>query len=273
MNKTRTFIIVVSAVLYIAGVSMYIFKRVFNDQSNFVSAGTYTVPEQQAAQSNLPNMQSMQSVAHTFKAAPVYKPATTSVPVVRGNSSTYSLPTYSGNSMRSYGTSAVVPAVGATMVSASPVVDAAVPTVTMTPLAYRTTAVRPTQVAPQKNRMLAQGRAQAVGNYTGLSSDGASGSRAQNGPMKAPGTLIGEGTWNKWLEEYYGTGATDLSGLEAWWNSIYGGNGYGPDVWGNFWDWVNKQGGMGAPLADGIYVLLFFMLGYVIYKKRTLIMK
>lgn len=265
--------------LSMAGVSMYIFKRVLNDQSDFVSAGTYTVPAQQAAQSNLPNMQSMQSVAHTFKVAPVYKPATTSMPVVRGNSSTYSLPTYSGSSMRSYGASGVSSMAGATVVStsASPMADVSLPTVTASPLAYRTTAVRPTQVAPQKNRMLAQGRAQAMSNYSGSSSDGGGGSRATSGPMKAPGVFDpeeGVGTWDTWLSEYYtktGKAEGDLSGLQAWWNSTYGGSGYGPDIWTGFLAWAESQ--YSFPLSDGICVLLILLAGYVVYKKRMLTTK
>ncbi len=75
---------------------------------------------------------------------------------------------------------------------------------------------------------------------------------------KAP-TIGGGGmssVWQSWLDEYYAsTGNSDLSGLEAWWQSEYG-SGYTPDIYNDFAQWA-------VPVGDATGFCLFLVMGYL----------
>lgn len=68
--------------------------------------------------------------------------------------------------------------------------------------------------------------------------------------------------WQQWLDEYYATGATDLSGLEAWWQNEYG-SGYTPDIYTEFEKWA-------MPLPDGGFVYMLLLSMYVLIKSKRL---
>lgn len=84
---------------------------------------------------------------------------------------------------------------------------------------------------------------------------------------KAPGTI--GGTWEDWLNQYYGdTGKEngDLSDLENWWDSKFGG-GIMPDhAYDDFYDWAKTQY---TPVADANLLLLVLLLfyGVALYKR------
>ncbi len=281
VNQTKTFIVVVTAMLCIAGACSYFFQEVLDEQSAFVAADAYTLPAQQAKS----NMVST-PIAHDFWSAPAYTPAGVHTPVVRSTGQTYSLPTYSGSKMQSYGASVHAPMASTIVAPAVPMATQATPTPTVhvNPLAHRTNAVQPTNMTPRRNRMLATGRAEAMGNYSDvMRGDNVNGTPGLGGPMKAPGTLepgLGTGdesTWGDWLSEYLAhsglasVGEDDMAAMQSWWNGIYGGGGYAPNTWETFWYWVmNKDN---VPLTDGVWALLFFLVGYLVYKKRILITK
>lgn len=74
---------------------------------------------------------------------------------------------------------------------------------------------------------------------------------------------IGGGTgsvWQQWLDEYYATGATDLSGLEEWWHSQYG-DGYTPDIYNDFAQWA-------VPLDDALLFCIVLAITYLLRKTR-----
>lgn len=87
---------------------------------------------------------------------------------------------------------------------------------------------------------------------------------------RAPGTIggdsqgdtTGESVWSQWLDEYWGTGATDISGLEAWWNGKYG-SGYTPDIFEDFREWATP-----TPLGDGELSIILMALLYIMLKYR-----
>lgn len=87
---------------------------------------------------------------------------------------------------------------------------------------------------------------------------------------RAPGTIggdsqgdaTGESVWSQWLDEYWGTGATDISGLEAWWNGKYG-SGYTPDIFDDFREWATP-----TPLGDGELSIILMALLYIVLKYR-----
>lgn len=79
----------------------------------------------------------------------------------------------------------------------------------------------------------------------------------------AQGDATGTSVWSQWLGEYWSTGATDLSGLEEWWNGKYGNNGYTPDIFTDFQKWA-------APLPDGVGVLAIAALLYYATKRKKL---
>lgn len=88
---------------------------------------------------------------------------------------------------------------------------------------------------------------------------------------KAPGTI--GGTWEDWLNQYYGdTGKEngDLSDLENWWDSNFGGGIMPDNVYDDFYDWAN--GKYNTPLSDGMGILLCLVLlyGVVLYKRYNL---
>lgn len=88
---------------------------------------------------------------------------------------------------------------------------------------------------------------------------------------KAPGTI--GGTWEDWLNQYYGdTGKEngDLSDLENWWDSKFGGAIMPDDAYDDFYDWAN--GKYNTPLSDGMGILLCLVLlyGVVLYKRYNL---
>ena len=86
---------------------------------------------------------------------------------------------------------------------------------------------------------------------------------------KAPGTI--GGTWEDWLNQYYGdTGKEegDLSDLENWWDSNFGG-GIMPDLgYDDFYDWAN--GKYNTPLSDGMWILLLCLLMYTLFRMRII---
>ena len=65
--------------------------------------------------------------------------------------------------------------------------------------------------------------------------------------------------WQQWLDEYYATGATDLSGLEAWWQGKYG-NGYTPDIYTEFAKWA-------MPVGDSVGFCLLLAVVYILQKR------
>ena len=85
---------------------------------------------------------------------------------------------------------------------------------------------------------------------------------------KAPG-IIG-GTWEDWLNQYYGDRNKqegDLSELENWWDSNFG-DGIMPDnAYDDFYDWAN---GKYTPLSDGMEVLLLCLLMYTLFRMRII---
>lgn len=88
---------------------------------------------------------------------------------------------------------------------------------------------------------------------------------------KAPGTI--GGTWEDWLNQYYGdTGKEngDLSDLENWWDSNFGGGIMPDNAYDDFYDWAN--GKYNTPLSDGMGILLCLVLlyGVVLYKRYNL---
>ena len=70
--------------------------------------------------------------------------------------------------------------------------------------------------------------------------------------------------WQQWLDEYYATGATDLSGLEAWWQGEYG-NGYTPDIYTEFAKWA-------MPVGDSVGLCLLLAVVYVLWKQIKRVM-
>ncbi len=222
---------------------------------------------------SMPVIAPMQSMRHTFTSTATYNPSmSSSVLSAQIGSLSNALPTYSGGKMYSYGGSVGHSAMG-NVVAHAPQVAVAVPMAQVNPLAQRTAVVQPMQVAPRQNRMLAQGRAQAMGNYGKRTANGStSGTYAGSGPMKAPPTMGGT-TWQSWYDAYLeatGKGFVtegDQADFLAWWNANYGGDGYGPNTWDDFWSWIPK--GEAVPVTDGMYVLLILLLGYVVYKKRV----
>lgn len=68
-----------------------------------------------------------------------------------------------------------------------------------------------------------------------------------------------ESVWQQWLDEYNATGATDMSGLEAWWYSKYG-DGYTPDIYTDFAKWA-------VPLNDSLDFCLLLLLAYFVVKQ------
>ncbi len=278
MNQAKTFIVVVAAMLCIAGACTYFFQEVLDEQPAFVATGIYAVPAQQAA---APKLSTMHTVAHTFSAPQVYKPSSTVTSAARETGAGVTpLPTYAGSKMQSYGASVYAPMPSTIVAPAVPMATQTVPipTLHVSLLAYRTTAVQSTHMAPRRNRMLTAGRAEVLGNYVGTATDGnmVGGSRVASGPMKLPPVLDGT-TWQSWYEQYLtesgktSIGEGDMGDMQDWWNETYGGNGYNSDTWGNFWAWVLDQNSV--PLTDGIYVLLLLLAGYVLYKKRMLTTK
>lgn len=84
---------------------------------------------------------------------------------------------------------------------------------------------------------------------------------------KAPGTI--GGTWEDWLNQYYGdTGKEngDLSDLENWWDSNFGGGIMPDNVYDDFYDWAKTQY---TPVADANLLLLVLLLlyGVALYKR------
>lgn len=79
--------------------------------------------------------------------------------------------------------------------------------------------------------------------------------------LRAPvlgGSDVGS-VWQQWLDEYYATGATDLSGLEAWWQGKYG-NGYTPDIYTEFAKWA-------MPVGDAVGFCLLLAVVYILQKR------
>lgn len=79
--------------------------------------------------------------------------------------------------------------------------------------------------------------------------------------LRAPvlgGNDVGS-VWQQWLDEYYATGATDLSGLEAWWQSNYG-SGYTPDIYTEFAKWA-------MPVGDSVGFCLLLAVVYILWKQ------
>lgn len=77
---------------------------------------------------------------------------------------------------------------------------------------------------------------------------------------KAPGTI--GGTWEDWLNRYYGdTGKEngDLSDLENWWDSNFGGGIMPDNAYDDFYDWAKTQY---TPVADANLLLLVLLLLY-----------
>ncbi|MCI7575920.1 MAG: hypothetical protein MSS82_03950 [Bacteroidales bacterium] len=84
---------------------------------------------------------------------------------------------------------------------------------------------------------------------------------------KAPGTI--GGTWEDWLNQYYGdTGKEngDLSDLENWWDSNFGGGIMPDNAYDDFYDWAKTQY---TPVADANLLLLVLLLlyGVALYKR------
>lgn len=271
MNQAKTFIVVVAAMLCIAGACTYFFQEVLDEQPAFVAAGIYAVPAQQAA---APKLSTMHTVAHTFSAPQVYKPSSVVTSAARETGAGVTpLPTYAGSKMQSYGASVYAPMPSTIVAPAVPMATqtAPIPSVHVSPLAYRTTAVQSTHMAPRRNRMLTAGRAEVLGNYVGTTTDGnaAGGSYAPSGPVKAPGSITN--TWQGWLDEYYGTGYAegDISGLQAWWDDTYGNSGiYPQSAWDDFYKHVLSTL---APIEDGWLLLLVFASIYVLIRKRKIL--
>lgn len=77
---------------------------------------------------------------------------------------------------------------------------------------------------------------------------------------KAPDTI--GGTWEDWLNQYYGdTGKEngDLSDLENWWDSNFGGGIMPDNAYDDFYDWAKTQY---TPVADANLLLLVLLLFY-----------
>ncbi len=274
MRTRKGYIIAIVVMLCVAGLCTYGLQGVIEEKDTL---WIETAPT--AQQKWTPAVTPMQGVRHNFTPAATYTPsATISTPSMRSiSSSSYALSTLSSSTVRSYGSSVGRNQVG-NVVAHAPQTEVALPLAQVNPLTQRTTAVQPMQIAPRQNRMLAQGRAQAMGHYSGqmANSGSTSGTYAGSSPMKAPPVMDGN-TWQNWYDEYLaatGKGFVtegDQADFLAWWNSVYGGGGYTPNTWDDFWSWVPK--GEAVPITDGIYVLLFLLVGYVMYKKRLLTTK
>ena len=79
-------------------------------------------------------------------------------------------------------------------------------------------------------------------------------------PLVQYAPVIGGGigsVWQQWLDEYYATGATDLSGLEAWWYEQYG-DGYTPDIYTDFAQWA-------VPLNDANAFCILLAITYLLW--------
>ncbi len=274
MRTKQGYIIVIVVMLCVAGLCTYGLQGVIEEQQSplWIEAAPTTQQDWILA------VQPMQGVRHNFTPTATYTPsAAISTPSMRSaGSSSYMLPTLSGSTARSYGGSTGYGQMG-NVVAHTPQADVALPMAQVNPLAHRATAVQPIQMAPRQNRMLAQGRAQATGMYGGSTANGnKTGTYAGSGPMKAPPTM-GGATWQSWYDAYLaatGKGFVtegDQADFLAWWNANYGGEGYGPNMWGDFWSWVPK--GETVPVTDGMSVLLILLLGYVVYKQRLLTTK
>ncbi len=269
MRIRQGYIIVIVVMLCVAGLCTYGLQGVIEEQRSSL----WIEPTVTTQQDWTPAMMSMQGMRHNFTPTATYTPtAGTSAPSVRGGNSSYALSTLSGSTVRSYSGS-VGRGHTENVVAHAPQADVAVPMAQVNPLAQRTTAVQPMQMAPRQNRMLAQGRAQAMGMYGGSTANGnTTGTYAGSGPMKAPPTMGGT-TWQSWYDAYLeATGKDfvtegDQADFLAWWNANYCGDGYGPNTWDDFWSWIPK--GEAVPVTDGMYVLLILLLGYVVYKKRV----
>lgn len=82
---------------------------------------------------------------------------------------------------------------------------------------------------------------------------------------KAPGTI--GGTWEDWLNRYYddtGKENGDLSELENWWDSNFGGGIMPDNAYDDFYDWAN--GKYNTPLSDGMGILLLCLLMYTLFR-------
>ncbi len=255
MRTKQGYIIVIVVMLCVAGLCTYGLQGVIEEQQSplWIEAAPTT------QQDWTPAVQPMQGVRHNFTPTATYTPsAAIPTPSMRSvGSSSYMLPTLSGSTVRSYGGSMGYGQMG-NVVAHTPRADVAVPMAQINPLAQRTAVVQPIQVAPRQNRMLAQGRAQAMGMYGGSTANGnTTGTYAGSGPMKAPGMpSLGE-SYQNWLNE---SGATDRTGLEAWWNATMG-NGWVPDdVRDDFFNWADSQ--FSVPMADGMICLLVLLLLY-----------
>lgn len=110
----------------------------------------------------------------------------------------------------------------------------------------------------QRSRIVADGAlGMSVVGYNGISTVAASSSSAvRHAPVL--GGDVGS-VWQQWLDEYYATGATDLSGLEAWWQSNYG-SGYTPDIYTEFAKWA-------MPMEDSLGFCLLLTMVYVLWKR------
>ncbi len=275
MRTTKGYIFVISVMLCIAGLCTYGLQQVVEDEH---SVNLWVSPTPMHHQSSFVQHHIVPSAQHNFKASPIQINAVTSPMSVKGGM-LRELPTYSGNTARSYGGSMEYGLQGSR--GASTLTNGlSVPIVAVSPIAQPTAnAISAQVIAPgnrmiaQGNRMLAQGRMQMVNNYKGMlaiSGEGMGEMGSKSGPMKL--SSIGD-TWQKWYEEYLAySGKTsvtdsDLADMQSWWNSTHGGNGYTPDIWNDFWTWVPKTV---APLGDGILCCLLLCLVYCVYRKYKL---
>ncbi len=98
-------------------------------------------------------------------------------------------------------------------------------------------------------------------NRTGVSTSAATASTDEASVLRKAPTIGGGGmssVWQSWLDEYYAsTGNSDLSGLEAWWQSEYG-SGYTPDIYNDFAQWA-------VPVGDATGFCLFLAMVCFLY--------
>ncbi len=180
------------------------------------------------------------------------------------------LPTYSGKAVQSYSGgmgSSMSNGLAVPMATATTHGSGLMVSTTKTS-AHATALPTSTQVVPTHNRMLAQGRRQAAGYYGGSVSGqtGTTGNGAIGGPRRL-GTVADY--WQGLLDGYLAStgqasvSADDEAALRAWLESQEGWN---PDTWTEFWNWVPKTSPL--PLTGGEIPILLGLLAMYMIRKR-----